>query len=536
MNKKELINKLESENILIWLDNQRIKTEDGKDIDFYNHRYLWDIYNDWSPKIVCLKAAQICFTITAIIKAIYAAKHKKLNIIYTLPSEGDINDIVSSKVNNIINNNPILQEWIKDKDSIQQKRVGDRTMYFRGTKTERAALAVSSDLNIHDEEDRSDQQVIAQYSSRLQHSDYKWEWHFSNPSVKGNGVDRYWEVSDQKHWFIKCPHCGAWQYLSWPDSIDMEKEIYICKECGKELSDDVRRKGVWVQKYKNREWSGYWISLLMAPWVSAKEIINYYKTKPQGYFYNFVLGLPEPSSTISQVDPDMIYKNCFQFVNSQTRPVIGVDIGTTIHYVIGNKEGLFYYNKTKQFDDLEKLLLRFKDAIMVIDAGPDIFRVRDLREKFMGRVFLCHFTKDRKTMQLIRWGKDQEFGNVLADRNRMIQIVVDEFNDGRITLQGTRDDWKEYYQHWSTMYRTTEIDKLGTPVYEWLSTTGNDHWCLATTYWRIGMDKFSEMGEVFQNVQKSSIKIVPTVDLTGKIENPALIKQILKPKNDWRKC
>jgi hypothetical protein len=72
-------------------------------------------------------------------------------------------------------------------------------MYFRGTKTERAALAVSSDLNIHDEEDRSDQQVIAQYSSRLQHSDYKWEWHFSNPSVKGNGVDRYWEISDQKH-------------------------------------------------------------------------------------------------------------------------------------------------------------------------------------------------------------------------------------------------------------------------------------------------------------------------------------------------
>jgi len=46
------------------------------------------------------------------------------------------------------------------------------------------------------------------------------------------------------------------------------------------------------------------------------------------------------------------------------------------------------------------------------------------------------------------------------------------------------------------------------------------------------MDKFSEMGEVFQNVQKSSIKIVPTVDLTGKIENPALIKQMLKPKND----
>jgi hypothetical protein len=33
----------------------------------------------------------------------------------------------------------------------------------------------------------------------------------------------------------------------------MEKEIYICKECGGELSDDVRRKGKWVKKYLNRE-------------------------------------------------------------------------------------------------------------------------------------------------------------------------------------------------------------------------------------------------------------------------------------------
>jgi len=29
------------------LDNNNILTEDGKEIDFYNHRYLWDIYNDW---------------------------------------------------------------------------------------------------------------------------------------------------------------------------------------------------------------------------------------------------------------------------------------------------------------------------------------------------------------------------------------------------------------------------------------------------------------------------------------------------------
>lgn len=56
--------------------------------------------------------------------------------------------------------------------------------------------------------DRSDQSVIETYQSRLQHSKYKWRWNFSNPSLEGNGVSRYWDMSDQKHYFIKCSRCG----------------------------------------------------------------------------------------------------------------------------------------------------------------------------------------------------------------------------------------------------------------------------------------------------------------------------------------
>jgi hypothetical protein len=40
MDKKQLIKQMEEKNILIWLDNNNIVTEDGKEIDFYNHRYL----------------------------------------------------------------------------------------------------------------------------------------------------------------------------------------------------------------------------------------------------------------------------------------------------------------------------------------------------------------------------------------------------------------------------------------------------------------------------------------------------------------
>ena len=40
------------------------------------------------------------------------------------------------------------------------------------------------------------------------------------------------------------------------------------------------------------EYSGYWIPLLLAPWITAKEILDYKADKTEEYFYNKVLGLP----------------------------------------------------------------------------------------------------------------------------------------------------------------------------------------------------------------------------------------------------
>jgi hypothetical protein len=47
-----------------------------------------------------------------------------------------------------------------------------------------------------------------------------------------------------------------------------------------------------VKKFKNREISGYQVSSLFCPWISAEKIISYYQDKSEEYFYNKVLGLP----------------------------------------------------------------------------------------------------------------------------------------------------------------------------------------------------------------------------------------------------
>lgn len=480
-----------------FIQEHQIKNEQGMPLDFRDHLFLFDIYADQSPKLVCYKAAQIGFSTMAILKSLWLAKHKHLDIIYTMPSSSDMKDFVGGKVNRLIVQNPVLLDYVKDKDSIEQKQVGDNIIYYRGTWTEKAAIAVSSDLNIHDEEDRSKQEVIQQYASRLQHSQHKWEWHFSNPSVEGNGVSRYWSLSDQKHWFISCSSCDEEQYLSWPDSVDVSRRVFQCKECKKELTREERRVGRWVRKYKDREYSGYWISLLMAPWITAEEIIKYHETKSAEYFSNFVLGLPYVGEG-NQVTPDIIYRNCTPDINSQERVVIGCDSGLKKHYVLGNKDGIFYAGIAADWSEIDSLLKKYERSIAIIDALPDLTEPRRLREKYPGRVYLCHYARDRKTMQVVRWGKKKELGNVLVDRNRMMQIVIDDFAGKKIPLQGTQDDWAEFESHFATLYKVTEVDTLGVPQSVWATSNGMDHFCHAALYWRVGMDRFkNDGGKIF---------------------------------------
>ncbi len=516
-----------------FLQEHQIKNEVGELLDFRNHLFLFDIYSDQSAKLVIYKAAQIGMSTCAILKSLWLAKHKKLDIIYTMPSSSDMKDFVGGKVNRLIAQNPILLDYVKDKDSIEQKQVGDNIIYYRGTWTDKAAIAVSSDLNIHDEEDRSKQEVIQTYSSRLQHSEKKWEWHFSNPSVEGNGVSRYWGISDQKHWFVRCTGCLHEQFLNWPESIDTVRRCFVCKNCHKELTRDERRIGRWIKKYKNKEYSGYWISLLMAPWITAEEIIKYHETKSAEYFSNFVLGLPYVGEG-NQVTPDIIYRNCTPEINNQERVVIGCDSGLKKHYVIGNKDGIFYAGIAYDWSEIDSLLLKYERSIAVIDALPDLTEPRRLRERYPGRVFLCHYARDRKTFQLIRWGKNAEAGNVLVDRNRMMQMVIDDLANKKIPLQGTQDDWQEFQSHWDTLYKITELDSLGVPQFSWESSNGMDHFCHASLYWRVGMDRFKNDGGKIFTGELSSFPTAQTIGQDSTVQAFPRFLHEQKPEEDWR--
>lgn len=525
-----------------WLLEHDIKTEKGLPLSFKDHLFLFHPYADLTPKQVYLKAAQIGLSTLQIVKTMYVAKMYNLNVIYTLPTDGDVQDFAGGKVNPIIDQNPILGQYVKDHDTVEQKRVGNSTIYYRGTFTQKTAIMVSSDMNVYDEVDSSNQSVIEQYASRLQASKYKWEWYFSHPSTQGTGVDRVWQVSDQKHWFIKCGACNYEQFIAWPQSIDPVRKVYQCKECKAEITDDMRRHGRWVKKYKDREVSGYWIPLLICPWVPASEILEKYHEKSDEYFYNKVLGLPFVGGG-NKLTKQLCLQNLTDDLitpKGDERVVIGMDTGKKLHYVCGTSRGLFYYGVASDYDEIERLMNRWPKAILVIDQGGDLIGSRKMREQYKGRVFLCSYGSDRKTKELVRWGKNDEDGAVIVDRNRMIQLVVDEFIDKRIPLQGNENDWYDYWLHWNNLTRVTEENSRGMLTKVWVRN-GDDHWAHATAYWRTGMSRFSNSkGSVigatpgpFANIKES-----PTVAPDGSISAPDPKKLFTyaeqKDEHDWR--
>jgi hypothetical protein len=525
---------LEQISIHAFLDQNKIKTESGTPLDFRDHPYLFDPLSDMASlgrDIVIYKGAQIGYSLSATLAILWIAKNKKIDMIYCLPTNEDMRQFAGGKTNRIIAQNPIFQEWVKDKDTIEQKTVGENIIYFRGTFSSKAAMMVSSDLNVYDEVDACNQEVIEQYATRLQHSKLKRQWYFSHPSVPGNGVSKHWDKSDQKHWFVTCEHCKKEQYISWPDSICLEREVYQCKKCKGEMSDDVRRNGRWVQKYKDRELSGYWIPLLICPRIPAKEIIEYKNTKSDEYFTNKVLGLPYVGGG-NKVADDVVYRNLTDEVNLQDgKIVIGVDTGVDIRYVVGNRQGLFYIGECNDYDDLEALLDRWPQAIMVIDQGGDIIGPRKLRQKYPGRVFLCFFQEDKKSMQIIRWGENDELGRVIADRNRLLQLTIDELSDKRIKIHGTKEDWKPLVTHFSHIYRVMEEDAQGVKKYKWLRSDRDD-FVLALAYWRCGMDKIG-MSDAQIFGRQISIQSAPDVVDGFRAPKPLIYSE--EYDEDWRK-
>jgi phage terminase large subunit GpA-like protein len=126
----------------------------------------------------------------------------------------------------------------------------------------------------------------------------------STPTVKGvSRIESAFEHSDQRYYFVPCPHCQEFQRFVWAqvkwDDGKPETAHYVCMHCGALLTDadkpEMLRKGEWRGTKDFSGVAGFHISELYSPWATWSEIATAFvraKRLPETLktFINTVLG------------------------------------------------------------------------------------------------------------------------------------------------------------------------------------------------------------------------------------------------------
>lgn len=109
-----------------------------------------------------------------------------------------------------------------------------------------------------------------------------------SPTVKGmSRIEKSYETSDKRKYFIPCPHCGdeispTWANVRWDKSPEgehlPETASISCENCGALWSEIERleaiKKGVWKATAPFKGHAGFQVSALFSPWVTLASLVK----------------------------------------------------------------------------------------------------------------------------------------------------------------------------------------------------------------------------------------------------------------------
>lgn len=105
----------------------------------------------------------------------------------------------------------------------------------------------------------------------------------STPTVKGaSRIEAAYEESDQRRYFVKCPHCGdsfamTWHHVHW-DEGNPKSACVVCEHCGVHWSDSDRhnavRHGEWIATAPFNGVAGFHLNALISPWVILSDLVE----------------------------------------------------------------------------------------------------------------------------------------------------------------------------------------------------------------------------------------------------------------------
>ena len=151
----------------------------------------------------------------------------------------------------------------------------------------------------------------------------------STPTMKGaSRIEKAWEKSDQRRFYVPCPLCQHSQTMKW-SSVRWDKDAegesmpetaaYYCEGCGAAWSEAERLQAVtggeWRASRPPNGTAGFHLNALVSPWVQLPELVAEFldsKDFPEKLrvFVNTCLGESWEDQAGEKVDPTGFLERC----------------------------------------------------------------------------------------------------------------------------------------------------------------------------------------------------------------------------------
>jgi phage terminase large subunit GpA len=467
---------------------------------------LIDLYRDRAPAIVVAKAAQVMISEWAVNLAFWCAETGaggRGNVLYVFPAAQQLGDFVRARVDKAIADSPYLQlrlnpaDGAGELDNVGLKRLGRGFLYFRGSSSEAGLLTVDADLVVFDEVDRLKPGTLSLADKRLGSSLLGWQRFISTPTYPEIGIDALWLKSDRRRYHLRCDACTTWQALEFPNNV-IEDGTVICSACRAPL--DRLKAGEWVAERPSADMHGYNMTKLLSPRADiaalAKlgyRILRREETDPSAIqqFWNQDIGIahaPE-GGQLARADIEACIAD---YSLDQWRPTgctMGVDVGSRLHVRINapsptsaGKSRAAFIGNVPGFDDLDRLMNQFDVSACVVDAAPEGHAARAFRDRFQGRVWLCHYpnTANWPHKEPKVFNRDER--TVAAHRTLTMDAAFARIRERRIEYPREVLSVPEFVEHMTAPVRVIEKDNAGNFVARYVESGRPDHLAHAENY------------------------------------------------------
>lgn len=496
---------------------------------FNHHPWLREMHESKASLNVGQKSAQMGYTEAMLNIVFFNIDIKKRDCLYLLPAtKPDASDFSASRFDPALESSDHLSKIFSDVKNLGHKRAGTTNLYIRGSRSKSGLKSIPVSFIAFDEVDEMDQENIPLAMERTSGQIEKAVWMISTPTIDNYGINKWFRMTTQEKFFFPCPMCDKQIEFRFPESIvitandvldpNIKNSHYICTECKGVLNHESKRdylaKGAWKATFPGVDARGFHINQLYSPAGAGKpqEIaLAYLKSlrdpAEEQEFFNSKLGQTHIVDG-AKIDEGMI-NDCmsgftkYHSYNEKKFVTMGVDVGKYLHveinaWNIDNKAPgtdvnahstpkVIWFGKVTDFNDLGKLMHKYKVNFCVIDANPERRKAHEFAMSFYGHVRLCFYSVNIRGKHIMA---SKEVDNAInVDRTSWLDLSLGRFKKGKekggILLPTDTD--LEYKDNIQALVRIYEKDSDGNPIGKYVNGSSADHYAHARNYAEIAL-------------------------------------------------